>query len=260
MGPLKQAIKKISRTLGYEIISSKGAEILQSTKREIGALRDDVGTLMHDLHYQNGGHHEKKSQLSQDLFVLLETGFKRDGFFVEFGATNGVDRSNTWLLEKDYGWTGILAEPATVWHENLHKNRTAKIETDCVWSATGEKLQFNMAPIGEYSTIEQFSFSDHHAAKRMDGNCYEVTTISLLDLLRKHKAPKQIDYLSIDTEGSEFDIIEAFDFAEFQVDIISVEHNYSSSRQKIYDLLVSNGYRRKLEALSQWDDWYVRNP
>ena len=62
---------------------------------------------------------KSRAQLKQDIFVLLETGFKRDGYFVEFGATNGVDLSNSWLLEKAFGWTGILAEPARIWHDDL---------------------------------------------------------------------------------------------------------------------------------------------
>ena len=51
-----------------------------------------------------------KAQLKQDLFVLATLNFKRNGYFVEFGATSGVDISNTCLLEFDFGWRGILAE------------------------------------------------------------------------------------------------------------------------------------------------------
>ena len=56
---------------------------------------------------------ESKSQIFQDLFVLYCLQNKSEGFFVDFGATNGVSLSNTYLLEKDYGWNGILAEPRT---------------------------------------------------------------------------------------------------------------------------------------------------
>ena len=69
---------------------------------------------------------DSKSQLKQDLFVLLQTNFKHNGFFVEFGATNGIDFSNTHLLEKEFGWSGILAEPAKVWHRELQSEATAK--------------------------------------------------------------------------------------------------------------------------------------
>lgn len=60
-----------------------------------------------------------KAQLRQDLFVLNHLDFKRNGFFVEFGATNGVNLSNSFLLERQFGWNGILAEPARIWHEQL---------------------------------------------------------------------------------------------------------------------------------------------
>ena len=52
-----------------------------------------------------------KRQINQDIFVLYTLNWKRNGFFVEFGATNGIDLSNTYLLEKDFGWKGILSEP-----------------------------------------------------------------------------------------------------------------------------------------------------
>ena len=199
-----------------------------------------------------------KSQLQQDLFVLSELGFKRDGFFVEFGATNGVDLSNSHLLEAKFGWTGILAEPARVWHSELRTNRTAAVETDCVWKKTGETLWFNEVEVGALSTLDRFSGGDLHKDARKHGHKYEVSTISLLDLLMKHKAPQKIDYLSIDTEGSEYDILNAFDFDAFDIKIITCEHNFTPMRGKIFKLLTKHGYERKYAELSWCDDWYVR--
>jgi hypothetical protein len=76
----------------------------------------------------NGEGQPSKSQYKQDLFVLTQLGFKRNGFFVEFGATDGVELSNTYILEKQFDWSGILAEPAKCWHEALERNRKAFIE------------------------------------------------------------------------------------------------------------------------------------
>jgi hypothetical protein len=55
--------------------------------------------------------HESRSQILQDLWVSYELGEKREGFFVEFGASNGVVNSNTWLLEKKYGWKAFWLSP-----------------------------------------------------------------------------------------------------------------------------------------------------
>jgi FkbM family methyltransferase len=200
---------------------------------------------------------KSKAQLRQDMFVLAELGFKKDGYFVEFGATNGIDLSNTYLLEKEMGWTGILAEPARVWQDALKANRNCHISFDCVWSKSHELLPFNQASAAELSTIDTFSSVDEHAQARKTGDKYEVYTVSLLDLLNKYKAPKVIDYLSIDTEGSEFDILSAFDFDAYKIKVITCEHNYTPMREKIYDLLTSKGYTRKLTNISRFDDWYV---
>jgi FkbM family methyltransferase len=198
-----------------------------------------------------------KAQLRQDIFVLSELGFKREGYFVEFGATNGVDLSNSYLLEKQFGWNGVLAEPARKWHFDLGSNRKVNIEHDCVWTNTGEKLLFNEVDYGELSTIDSFSDSDVHRKSRMTGIKYEVNTISLNHLLDKYSAPKEIDYLSIDTEGSEFKILKAFDFSKYKFNVITCEHNFTPMRQQIYTLLSKNGYKRKLTELSSFDDWYI---
>ena len=58
--------------------------------------------------------------LAQDIFVIAKTMNNDDNnFFIEFGATDGLINSNTYLLEKELNWNGILIEPAKIWHKNL---------------------------------------------------------------------------------------------------------------------------------------------
>lgn len=198
-----------------------------------------------------------KSQFRQDLFALTSSGMKRGGYFVEFGATNGVDLSNTWLLEKEFGWRGILAEPGKIWHEALRQNRSSVIETNCVWSASGQKLDFKETAFAELSTVKTFASSDAYASARQYGISYQVETISLQDLLDKHRAPRNVDYLSIDTEGSELEILSGFDFNSYRFSTITCEHNHRPVRDDIRRLLASHGYERKFEDISQYDDWFV---
>ena len=200
---------------------------------------------------------KSQAQFLQDIFVLSELSFKTSGFFVDFGATNGVNLSNSFLLEKEFGWNGILAEPARCWHEALKKNRRASIETRCVWKQTDSTLTFNEVHNSDLSTISSYSESDRYSSERKNGQVYEVETISLNDLLEKHQAPRKIDYLSIDTEGSEFDILKSFDFDKYSIQVITCEHNYTAKREEIYKLLKSKGYVRKYPELSEVDDWYV---
>ena len=200
-----------------------------------------------------------KSQIRQDLFVLNQLNFKKNGFFVEFGAANGIEKSNTHILEKEFGWDGLLAEPAKIYYEDLIKNRKCIIEKKCIWKKSDEKLKFNQTKFPGLSTIEIFSSLDNHRNLRKDGDVYPVETLSLNDFLAKYNAPKIIDYLSIDTEGSEYLILENFNFDKYKFRVITVEHNYTNNRKKIFSLLEKYGYKRKFEDLSHFDDWYVHS-
>lgn len=197
------------------------------------------------------------SQLGQDWMVLGFLSGLKSGFFVEFGATDGITLSNTYLLEKYFQWTGILAEPGRVWHESLRRNRSCHIDHRAVWKQSKERLEFNEVDVAELSTFSSFSESDAHAEARREGRLYEVETVSLQDLLISCAAPRIVDYLSIDTEGSEFAILSGFDFSEYTFRVISVEHNGTSSRHDIFELLSYHGYKRVLTGSSRWDDWYV---
>lgn len=204
------------------------------------------------------------SQLGQDTWVLQETNFKRGGYFVEFGAVDGIALSNTYLLEKSFGWNGIVAEPNRMHHEALHRNRACNISTKCVFTESNKKLTFldcGAASDSEHalSSLEQFATSDFHALTRLTQHTkIEVETITLVDLLEEFDAPRHIDYLSLDTEGGEYDILRTFDWQRYDVSLITVEHNFAPVRQQIYELLTSKGYRRVREQDSKWDDWYTK--
>ena len=197
------------------------------------------------------------SQLGQDILALGVQGGSRKGFFVEFGATNGFEFSNTFLLESRFGWDGILCEPAKIWHEALHRNRAVAIDHRSVYSSSGETLTFLETKAAELSTIVGYGLDDSLAHLRSQAKNYPVETVSLLDLLKHHNAPKHIDLLSVDTEGSEFEILNAFDFSQFSFGAIVVEHNYTDAREKVRDLLVSKGYRQVYRELSDFDDWFI---
>jgi hypothetical protein len=85
-----------------------------------------------------------------------------------------------------------------------------------------------------------------------------VETISLLDLLKVHNAPRFIDFLSIDTEGSEFEILKNFDFESYSFGSICVEHNFGETREQINTLLLANDYVQVHGDLSDFDDWYIQ--
>ena len=70
-----------------------------------------------------------KSQIYQDLFILYFTKNKQNGTFIEIGGGNGVDLSNTYLLEKKYNWKGIICEPEKKSQKHILNNRNAKLES-----------------------------------------------------------------------------------------------------------------------------------
>jgi len=79
-------------------------------------------------------------------------------------------------------------------------------------------------------------------------------------MLNKYNAPKIIDFLSIDTEGSEFKILKNFNFEAYKFRVICIEHNYISKiRKEISMLLKKNGYQQVFYGLSDQDDFFVIN-
>ena len=209
-------------------------------------------------------HSISTSQLFQDLFVLFIHNEKTNGTFLEFGATNGVELSNSFMLEQKFGWTGVLAEPSPQWHSKLFENRpNTTILTDCIYSETGKKLDFFVSDKGVLSTLEEFKNSDiasmpgNTKARNASGYKCEVDTISLNDVISKYFDGTKIDYMSVDTEGSEMFILKHFDFSKYAPKVVTVEHNFTDSEKELDELFVKNNYCRFFKEFTQFDAWYV---
>ena len=250
MPRLKNLVSRMLLAFGYSINSKSKKKLLSDLA--LSPQGQDLSIAKTRATYRNS-----RSQLGQDFLALLSGGVSKPGFFVEFGAADGVSLSNSYLLEKEFGWKGILCEPSRSWHDELKKNRSCAVDTRCVYSRTGEKINFSENYIGELSGITEFTGDDHRGLIDRTTSSYQVETISLIDLLKHYNAPQHIDFMSVDTEGSEFEILNAFDFSQYSIGAIAVEHNYTSTRQKVMELLLSKGYRQVYPELSDFDDWFV---
>jgi FkbM family methyltransferase len=210
-----------------------------------------------------------QSQLAQDLFVASKASqVPWPPYFVEIGATDGVQLSNTYLLEKQLGWRGIVAEPARVWHRALRQNRSCHVDCRCVCAEGGEMVEFlevqpdpqNPSLSAELSVMAAFAGADdeHRERRLRSGRSYRVPSVGFNELLAHYGAPAEMGYLSLDTEGSELSLLQSLNLDHYRFRAITVEHNHRSPyREEIHTLLSSRGYRRVLTEISRWDDWYL---
>ncbi len=214
--------------------------------REIGIY---LGLKWDKLKWQLG---DKKSgtyysQHGQDK-LLAEKIFpqKRNGIFVDIGANDGIAFSNTYFLEQ-IGWNGLVIEPIPSVYEALVENRRCITINGCIAPRSGKGRfrvitgysQMLSGLVDEYDPrhlkrIERELSSNGGSYEDVEVDCYKLD-----ELLEKHGIA-QVDYLSIDVEGAEFDILNSIDFAALRIDVVSVENNYLDAR--IPELLSARGF------------------
>ena len=205
-----------------------------------------------------------KSQLYQDIFAAFIVKDKYEKTFLEFGATNGIHLSNSYTLENNFLWSGVLSEPDPQWFDELKKNRPkTKILNKCIWKKSGEKINFFSSKTGVFSTIDEFKYSDQtsmpgNSNKRNEaGTNLEVETISLNDVIESEFSGNCPSYISVDTEGSEFEILRSLNFKKYRPILFTVEHNFTNMQSEIDKLMLENNYVRVFNKLTLFDAWYV---
>lgn len=191
------------------------------------------------------------SQLGQDLWVINTLNFKKNGYFVDLGALDGLTHSNTALLEKKYNWTGICVEANPYVFPKLSSNR----ECMCVNSLLDSQSNI----IKEFHCADELSFVENpNRAIKLDElkallktnnmEYYSVfmKTRCISKIFEIYNAPYVIDYLSLDIEGMEFEILNTLPFDEYHINLITVEHNAPH---------IGNDYRDKIRKLMEDNDF-----
>jgi FkbM family methyltransferase len=192
------------------------------------------------------------SQANQDRWVYEVLSHKTNGFYVDIGAYDGIQTSNTYIFEKYLDWKGICIEPNATAYQNLITNRNSKNI---------------MCALSDYD-----GFCNFLGDKIIDKNNANTPCFTLETILTENSAPKQIDYISIDVEGHEYDILKNFDFGKWNIKLMTIEHNLyiegSIYKDKIYELMTQNNFIRIVEDVvcldsnpayfnKIYEDWYI---
>ncbi len=179
-----------------------------------------------------------KSQVGQDKF-LNEYFFKnkRNGVFIDIGAHDGVSLSNSWFFEKELGWKGICFEPLPNVFRQLQKNRNCTCINKCVSAHEGETVIFReVTGYSEMLSGVEANYDPRHRERiareiaQMGGSArlIEVPSCLLNAELAKHNL-YYIDFLSLDIEGGELELLKSIDFDTFYIYAITVENNYGTT-------------------------------
>jgi len=202
--------------------------------------------------------HEQDKYLFENFFK-----YKKDiGFFVDIGAHDGVDISNTLFFEKELGWKGICIEPMKNRFDSLIKNRNCICINGCVSNSEGEE-DFIIFP--EYTDMLSGlakTFDDKirenidlkiKKQKNDSSKIIKVKSFVINKILEEHKL-NHIDFISIDTEGAELSILKTIDFNKFNIDYFTIENNNYDN--KIKNFMRSKGY--KLIEILGCDELYKK--
>lgn len=203
------------------------------------------------------------SQFGQDKW-LYENYFKnkKNGTFLEIGADDGVDKSNTLFFEQELDWNGICVEPSIERFKLLQNNRKCICENVALSNNVGEVEFLDIKGYGKglSGILEDYCEQHKHRIYQECQNeenrgreVIKVKTDLLNNLLTRHNL-REVDFCTIDTEGSEYKILETFNFDKFLVKMFLVENNYNTDEVK--NLLLNNSYRYLCRL--QIDDIFIK--
>lgn len=198
------------------------------------------------------------SDRGQDSWIIREVfPGKRGGFFLELGAADGFSESNTYVLEKRYGWKGICIEPNPMLFRAL-VDRYQRACTCVPVAVDAERGSLEFVLDGQTSGLLAAGSDNAHDRRkgridkaRAERRVKVVETLPLAEVLDRHGAPRVIDYFSFDVEGLETRILRGFPFDRYTFLALTIER----PTPELNELLFKHGYHFVRNSL--YDTFYV---
>ncbi len=198
------------------------------------------------------------SQFGQDNWVCDFFKYKTDGYFLDIGAYDGIEFSNTYYLEQQLGWTGICVEASSLNFNKLMQANRSCIRLHNAVYKQNKIVKFPAAGgLGAGLTIGVNQATE------------DVQALTLKTILKDNNSPKLIDYVSLDIEGFEYEALLGFPFKEYEVIMWTVEHNLYNTcaetimlKANVLNIMTKNGYKLVKENVGSsplWpaEDWYI---
>lgn len=193
---------------------------------------------------------ESKSENGQDLFALFANKHKRGGTFLEFGAYDGVTFSNTFLLERLFNWSGVLLDPIPRHFEEINFNRNCISIHAAITASKKEFVKILESPASNLSKpMSKRSIAD---------KIHKVPAFTLSEIIDKYFPSKSLDFLSIDVEGEDLEILASIDFGKYEINSICVEHNNRIGSDEFLKYMDESGYTLVYNEYSGNDFWFIR--
>ena len=196
---------------------------------------------------------ENGTQLNQDIFALIVNKFT-PGYFVEIGANDGFNLSNTLYLEEQFNWTGLLIEANPRYLDSLKKRRALI----CNKGVAEKNGTFNFLDAGLYGGLLS-SIDTTHKNKINFNKKINVECSTLEEIFKENNVPSRISFLSIDIEGGERQILsQACLLTNYRFTCGVVEHNFRRDDIAFYKkILNQSNYRVILDGKTGHDLFFV---
>lgn len=174
---------------------------------------------------------------------------KRDGIFVEVGANDPVAGSQTWLLEQN-GWRGVLVEPQALLCKKLRpaRPRSQVFQVACSRPGSEGEAELVLAENDGNATLQPQR--DSHGIHYVGAERVRITT---LDSVLQAAGISRMDFLSLDVEGHEIDVMCGLDFKKYKPSLILIEDGVRDLTK--HRFLKNRGY--KLVRRTTLNNWYI---